>query len=466
MMSGNKFDVVVIGSGPGGYVCAIRCAQLGLKTAIVEKSDVLGGTCLNIGCIPSKALLHSTELFREARHGIDHGLKFDNLQPDVERLMQRKGKVVDQLRKGVETLVSKRGISVFNGLASFENPGEITITTANDKTSVNADNFVIATGSIPASLPFLQPDGERILTSTEALALKSIPGSLAVIGAGAIGLEMGSVWSRLGTDVTFIEFLPTIAAGSDIDVSRLAERIFKKQGMKFHTSTQLKACDDSGDSLRLTAEKKGKPLELEADKVLLSVGRKPFTDGLGLEKAGIETDQRGRVPVKEFRTSVKGIYAIGDVIEGPMLAHKAEEEGVAVAEMIAGRQSHYQADRIRAVIYTDPEIASVGISEEALKQSGRTYRTGSFPLVANGRAIAQSSTDGMVKILADSETDQILGASIIARGASEMISSIVAHMEYGGSAEDLAGTIHAHPTISESIKEAALAVGDKAIHIL
>ena len=465
-MTEKKFDVVIVGSGPGGYVCAIRCAQLGLKTALVEKSSFIGGTCLNIGCIPSKALLHSTELFREAAHGEDHGLEFENLRPNIKRLMDRKNRVVEQLRKGVETLVGKRDITVIHGTASFEGSHRLKVDSGKSVEHLTADNIVLATGSVPATLPFLQPDGKRVLTSTEALELETIPESMVVVGAGAIGLEMGSVWSRLGTKVTFIEFLPTIAAGSDSDVSRLAERIFKKQGMVFHTSTKLKACDTSGDKLILTAEKGEKELKFEAEKALLAVGRKPFTDGLGLEKAGIETDSRGRIPVNGFKTAAAGVFAIGDVIEGPMLAHKAEEEGVAVAELIAGKVPHYQPDRIPAVIYTDPEIASVGISEEALKKSGRAYRVGTFPLAANGRAIAQASTEGMAKILADAETDQILGASIIARGASEMISSVVAHMEYGGSAEDLAGTIHAHPTISEAVKEAALAVDKRALHIL
>lgn len=465
-MPDKDFDTVIIGSGPAGYVCAIRCAQLGMKTAIVEKSDFIGGTCLNIGCIPSKALLHSTELYREATHGSEHGLEFDNLRPNLKRLMDRKVKVVEQLRKGVETLVSKRGITLLNGYASFKDSSSVVVKSGDRSETVRSRNFVIATGSVPVSLPFLQPDGQRILTSTEALELDSIPESMVVVGAGAIGLEMGSVWSRLGTRVTFLEFLPTIAAGSDSDVSRLAERIFKKQGMQFHTSTRLTACEIRGDKLLLTAEKDGKELQLETGKVLLSVGRKPFTEGLGLERIGVETDDRGRIPVKGFRTSASGVFAVGDVIEGPMLAHKAEEEGVAVAEIIAGKKPHYQPERIPAVIYTDPEIASVGMGEEQLKKSGRAYKVGSFPLAANGRAIAQASTDGMAKIIADAGTDEILGASIIARGASEMIGSIVAHMEYGGSAEDLAGTVHAHPTVSETLKEAALAVDGRALHIL
>lgn len=465
-MTEQVFDAVIIGSGPGGYVCAIRCAQLGLKTAIVEKSPCLGGTCLNVGCIPSKALLHSTELFHEAKHGEAHGLVFDNLRPDLGKLMERKEQVVNQLRKGVETLISKRKIAIFHGTGTFDSPTRLTIESGESTQKIEGRNFVIATGSVPTFLPFMQPDGKRILTSTEALSLPEIPSSLLVVGAGAIGLELGSVWARLGTKVTFVEFLPTIAAGSDKDISRMAERIFKKQGMAFHTSTKVTGYEVVGKMVKLTAEKKGKQLELEAEKVLLSVGRKPFTEGLGLENIDLTTDERGRIPVSQFQTTVPRVYAIGDVIEGPMLAHKAEEDGVAVAELIAGRKPHVQYDRVPGVIYTDPEIASVGMTEEQAEAVGKKFKVGTFPLLANGRAIAQASTNGMAKVIADAETDEILGASMIARGASEIIGSVVAHMEYGGSAEDLAGTIHAHPTISESFKEAALAVDKKAIHSL
>ncbi|MEX0323922.1 MAG: dihydrolipoyl dehydrogenase [Puniceicoccaceae bacterium] len=466
-MSEEVFDVIIIGSGPGGYVCAIRCAQLGLKTAVIEKDPNLGGTCLNIGCIPSKALLHSTELYHQALHGDAHGLKFDNLQVDVKRLMDRKTKVIDQLRKGVETLLIKRDITVVQGKASFSDKKVLKVEQPDGSEVVlEGSNIVIATGSVPVALPFLQPDGERVVTSTEALAFDKVPSSMVVIGAGAIGLEMGSVWSRLGTEVTFVEFLPTIAAGSDPDISRLAERAFKKQGMKFHTSTKVTACELQEDKVVLTAEKKGKTLTFEAEKVLLSVGRKPFTDGLDLDKAGISADERGRIPVKQFRTATNGVWAIGDVIEGPMLAHKAEEDGVAVAEMIAGKLPHADYDRVPGVIYTEPEIASVGMTQVQAEEAGIEIKVGTFPLLANGRAIAQDATTGMAKVIADKKTDRILGAAIMASGASEIIASVTAHMEYGGSAEDLAGTIHAHPTISESLKEAALAVDKKAIHSL
>lgn len=465
-MSEHSYDVVVIGSGPGGYVCAIRCAQLGLKTAIVEKDEHTGGTCLNVGCIPSKALLHSTELFHSALHGEAHGLELSGLKMNVERLMQRKDAVVGQLRGGVNTLLSKRGIAIHKGLGSLAGPGTVAVTADGDSLTLRAANIVIATGSAPATLPFIQPDGDQVVTSNEAIAFKDIPKSLLVIGAGAIGLELGSVWSRLGTKVTFLEFLPTIAAGSDPDVSKMAERIFKAQGMEFHTSTEVTGCVKTATSVTLTARKKGVEATYEAEKVLLCVGRKPYTDGLNLESVGLATDSKGRIPVKEFQTAVQGLWAIGDVIDGPMLAHKAEEDGVAVAEAIAGRTAHQDYTLVPNVVYTHPEIASVGLTEKAALQAGRTVKTGKFPLAANGRAIAQGATDGFCKVIADAQTDELLGAAIIAPGASEMIASVVAHMTYGGSAEDLGATVHAHPTISESLKESAMALHGQAIHAL
>lgn len=466
-MAENAYDVVVIGSGPGGYVCAIRCAQLGLKTALVEKDSHLGGTCLNVGCIPSKALLHSSELYHQAAHGEAHGLLFDNLRPDVAKLMERKLKVVNQLRKGVSTLIDKRGISVHRGTGRLKGDGKVQVTDSEGKeTTLQADDIVLATGSVPVALPFLKPDEDRVLTSTEALELDSVPESLLVIGAGAIGLELGSVWSRLGSNVTFVEFLPTIAAGSDDDVSRLAERIFKKQGMQFLTSTKVVSAEIGSESVTLTIERNEKSDTLTAERVLLSVGRKPFTEGLGLETVGIKTDARGRIPVKGFRTEAKGVWAIGDIIEGPMLAHKAEEDGVAAANLIAGRHGEAHYARVPGVIYTHPEIATIGMTERQAKEAGIPVKVGTFNLLANGRAIAQDATEGMAKVIAHAETDQILGAAIIAAGASEMIAAVAAHMEYGGSAEDLGATIHAHPTISEALKEAALAVNGQAIHAL
>lgn len=466
-MSDQHYDVVIIGSGPGGYVCAIRCAQLGLKTAIVEKERDLGGTCLNIGCIPSKALLHSTELYQQFEHGENHGITADNLRMDVGRLMARKEKVVDQLRKGVGVLLEKRKVEVFKGRGSFESANRITIEDADGgRRTVETDNTVIATGSVPADLPFLKPDGKTVVTSTEAIAFESIPESMLVVGAGAIGLELGSVWSRLGTAVTFVEFLPTVAAGSDDDVSKLAERIFKKQGMTIHTSTRVTGCDVKKGKAIVTAERKGKEVTYEVEKVLLSVGRKPFTEGLGLEKAGLKTDGKGRLPVDRFHTEVKGIWAIGDVIEGPMLAHKAEEDGVAVAEAIAGKPVHMDYSRVPNVIYTHPEIATIGMTERQAREKGLEIKVGKFPLQANGRALAQDATDGMAKVICDAQSDRILGAAVIAAGASEMIAAVGAHMEYGGSSEDLGCTVHPHPTISEALKEAALSVQNRAIHAL
>lgn len=465
-MSEHTYDVIVIGSGPGGYVCAIRCAQLGLKTALVEKDEHPGGTCLNVGCIPSKALLHSTELFHAARHGESHGIELAGLKVNMERLMQRKDAVVGQLRGGVKTLLTKRGITIHRGTGAFAGKGRVEVKGDADSLTLSAKHIVIATGSAPATLPFIKPDGSQIVTSNEAIAFTEVPKSLLVIGAGAIGLELGSVWSRLGTEVTFLEFLPTIAAGSDPDVSKMAERIFKGQGMEFHTSTEVTGYKKSTSSVTLTARKNGEEKTFKGEKVLLCVGRKPFTDGLNLESVGIKTDEKGRIPVNGFKTATEGVWAIGDVIQGPMLAHKAEEDGVAVAEAIAGRSPHQDYSLVPNVVYTHPEIASVGMTEKAAIEAGRSVKCGKFPLAANGRAIAQGATEGFCKVIADAHTDEILGAAIIAPGASEMIASVVAHMTYGGSAEDLGATVHAHPTISESLKEAALSLHGQAIHAL
>lgn len=461
------YDLTIIGSGPGGYVCAFRAAQLGLQTAIVEKDPHLGGTCLNVGCIPSKALLHSTHLFHEAAHGETHGILAKDVQIDVAKLMQRKTNVVDQLRKGVATLIEKRKITLFKGTASFETASRLKVQNADGGSqTVESRNVVIATGSEPVELPFLPFDGTHILSSTEAIALDKVPDSMVVIGGGAIGLEIGSIWARLGTKVTVVEFLPTIAAGSDADVSKLAERIFKKQGLKIDTQTKVTGAEIKNGKVHLQAERKGNAISYIADKVLVSVGRKPYTKGLGLDSIGIELDSKGRIPTEKLETSVPNVYAIGDVIEGPMLAHKAEEDGVVVAEVIAGKPFHLSYDRVPGVIYTEPEIATVGLTEQQAKDLSIPYKVGKFSLLANGRAIAQAATDGMAKIISHAETDRILGAAVIASSGSEMIASIVAHMEYGGSAEDIARTIHAHPTISESIKEAALAVDGNALHAL
>ncbi|KAF0095573.1 MAG: dihydrolipoamide dehydrogenase [Puniceicoccaceae bacterium 5H] len=465
-MSDTSFDVIVIGSGPGGYVCAIRAAQLGLKTAVVERDSALGGTCLNVGCIPSKALLHSSEFYHEVSQSENHGVKVDGLKLDLAQMMKRKDEVVKRMNGGVKMLMDKRKITVFEGTGELQGEGKVKVTPSKgDAQTLEGKNIVIATGSAPVELPFLKFDGKHIVSSTEAIAFDEVPPRMLVIGGGAIGLELGCVWSRLGSEVTVIEFLPTIAAGSDDDISKLAERVFKKQGLKIATKTKVTGAEVKDGVVKLTAEQKDKEVTYEAEKVLLAVGRRAYTEGLGLDKAGVEADERGRVKVDEhLRTSAKGVWAIGDVVAGPMLAHKAEEDGVAVAEWIAGKAGHIDWDLVPGVIYTDPEIANVGLTERAAKEQGIDVKVGKFALAANGRAVAQDATDGVVKIIADAKTDKILGAAIIARGASEMIANIVAHMTYGGSAEDLGRTIHAHPTVSESIKEAALAVDKQAIH--
>jgi dihydrolipoamide dehydrogenase len=460
-----SYDLLVIGSGPGGYVCALRGAQLGLKTAIVEKDPYRGGTCLNIGCIPSKALLHSSHLYHEAKHGESHGIVSKDVAIDVAKLMERKDKVVKQLNGGVDMLLKKAKIDVLEGTGKLLGEGKVEVSKDGKTETYEAKNIVLATGSVPVELPFLKFDGESIVSSTEALTFEKVPESLLVIGGGAIGLELGSVWSRLGSKVTVVEFLPQIAAGADEDVSKQLTRFFKKQGLTIEVETKVTGAEKKDGKVIISAEKKGKETTFEAEKVLVSVGRKPFTEGLGLAEAGVELDDRKRIKVDgKLRTSVNGVWAIGDVIAGPMLAHKAEEDGVAVAEWIAGKAGHVDWEMVPSVIYTNPEVGSVGLTERAAKDKGIEYKVGNFNLAANGRAIAQDATDGFVKILADAKTDKLLGASIVASGASEMIANVVAHMTYGGSAEDLARTIHAHPTISESVKEAAMAVDKWAIH--
>jgi len=466
MSEENTFDLIIIGSGPGGYVAAIRGAQLGLKTALIEKEKYLGGTCLNVGCIPSKALLHSTEMYHFAGHGADaHGIDLTNLSINIEKLMAKKSKTVDQLRAGVQHLMRANKIKVFNGLGMLAGDSKVRIKERNDETVLNGKHIIIATGSSSIELPFLQFDGEIVVSSDQAIAFNTVPEKLAVVGAGAIGLELGSVWARLGSKVEVIEFLPNIAPTFDKDVSKMAERLFKKQGLNFHLKTKVTGLKKEKGKNILTAEKDGKEIVFEADKVLVAVGRKPYTDRLGLETAGIETDDKGRIPVdKYFKTSADGIYAIGDVIPGPMLAHKAEEEGVACVERIAGQAGHVNYDVIPNVIYTEPEIASVGMTEAAAKEAGIEFKSGKFNFAGNGRAIATDATDGFVKVTACAKTDRIIGVQVIAKSASELISAAVTHMEYGGSAEDLGRTIHAHPTLSEAMKEAGLAVGGNAIH--
>ena len=468
-MKTKKFDIAIIGGGPGGYVCAIRAAQLGLNTALVEKNTNLGGTCLNVGCIPSKALLHSTEMFAFCKNeSSKHGILHENLSIDLTSLMKRKEKVVQNLRHGVATLVSKRKIQVVTGTAMIEKPGFISVKAESENSQkVEAKNIVIATGSQPVELPFLPFDQKSVCSSDQAIAWDTIPSKLVVIGAGAIGLELGSVWNRLGSEVTVIEFLPQIAPTFDLDIARIAQRIFKKQGLILHTDTQVTGIQKNDERLLLKADKKGKTIEFEAEKVLVSVGRKPFNSGLGLEDLGVKRDERGFILVdKHYKTGIPGIFAIGDTIPGPMLAHKAEEEGIAVAEIIAGKAGHVNYQTIPNVIYTDPEIAAVGLTEREAKDQGLTVKIGKFPFSANGRGLASGHTDGQVKVIADSKTDALVGIQIIASHASELIAEAVTHMEYGGSAEDMARTVHAHPTLSEALKEAAMGIDHSAIHSL
>lgn len=463
-MAENTFDVIVIGSGPGGYVAAIRAAQLGLKTAIIEKHSQLGGTCLNVGCIPSKALLHSTEIYHTIAHqAANNGIKISGIETDIAAMMAKKNRVVDQLRGGIKALMKANKIDVFTGTGKIASPTQVEI----EKQVLNAKNIIIATGSQVVELPFLKFDGQTVVSSDNAIAFDAVPKKIVIVGAGAIGLELGSVWQRLGSDVTIVELLPRIAITFDHEISKLAERIFKKQGIKFELDAKVTGMKKDGKTVLLTAEKEGKVLEFPADKIIICVGRKPYTEGLGLEAVGIERDKQGRIITDEhFRTNVPNIYAIGDVIKGPMLAHKAEEEGVALAEMIAGKAGHINYNIIPNIIYTNPELASVGISEQEAKEQNRAIKVGKFPFAANGRALASDAGEGFVKIISDAKTDRILGVQIIGSHASELIAPAVAHMEYGGSAEDMARTVAAHPTLSEVLKEAALACENRAIHAI
>ncbi|HYI06291.1 MAG TPA: dihydrolipoyl dehydrogenase [Reyranella sp.] len=460
-----SFDVIVIGAGPGGYVCAIRAAQLGLKVACVEKRETLGGTCLNVGCIPSKALLQSSEHFEEAKHKLaDHGVMFDGVKLDLAKMQARKGEVVSANVKGVEFLFKKNKVTWLKGAATILAPGKVEIAGE----TYEAKTIVIATGSESTPLRGVEVDETQVVTSTGALELPAVPGHLVVIGGGVIGLELGSVWRRLGAEVTVIEFLDRLVPGMDNEIAKLLERTLSKQGLKFKLKSKVTGAVKSADGVTLTVEPAagGASEEIKADVVLLSIGRRPHTEGLGLAEAGVALDERGRVKTDgHFQTNLTGIYAIGDVIAGPMLAHKAEDEGVAVAEILAGQKGHVNYDVIPSVVYTSPEIASVGKTEEELKQAGIAYTVGKFPFTANGRSKVNQTTDGFVKILADAKTDRVLGVHIIGREAGEMIHEACVLMEFDGSAEDLARTCHAHPTRSEAIKEAALAVGKRAIHM-
>ena len=460
-----SFDVIIIGAGPGGYVCALRAAQLGMKVACVEQRATLGGTCLNVGCIPSKALLQSTENLHAVQHDFaQHGIGVDNIRVDLARMQARKGEVVTANVKGVEFLFDKNRVTWLKGTGRIAAPGRVAV----DGTEYEAKHIVIATGSASIALPGVALNGSRIVDSTGALELDAVPKSLAVIGGGYIGLELGSVWQRLGAEVTVIEFLDRLVPGMDGEIAKTFQRVLGKQGIRFKLSTKVTAARIEADGVALTLEPAagGAAQELRAGVVLVAIGRRAFSEGLGLEAAGVQTDERGRVKIDaQFATSATGIYAIGDVIAGPMLAHKAEEEGVALAEMLAGQAGHVDYDVIPGVVYTWPEVASIGRTEEQLKADGVAYNVGKFPFSANGRARAMGSTDGFVKILADKATDRVLGAHIIGPDAGTLIAEIATAMEFGASAEDIARTCHAHPTLSEAVKEAALAVDGRALHI-
>jgi dihydrolipoamide dehydrogenase len=464
------YDLVVIGTGPGGYVCAVRAAQLGMKVAVVEKNATLGGTCLNVGCMPSKALLHASEMFEEAGHSFAKmGISVPAPKLDLPSMMNFKQQGIDGNVKGVEFLMKKNKIDVISGKGRILGTGKVEVSSGDGKTqTVETKNIVIATGSDVAKLKGIEIDEKRVVSSTGALSLDKVPSRLLIVGAGVIGLELGSVWSRLGAQVTVVEFLDRILPGMDGEVAKQFQRILEKQGFAFKLGAKVTGVDTSGKTLIAQIEPAagGKSETLEADVVLVAIGRVPYTEGLGLKEAGVALDDRGRVQIDaHFATSVEGVYAIGDVVAGPMLAHKAEDEGVAVAEILAGQAGHVNYDVIPGVVYTTPEVSAVGKTEEELKQAGAAYTVGKFPFTANGRSKVNQTTEGFVKVLADAKTDRVLGVHIVGREAGEMIQEAAVLMEFGGSAEDLARTCHAHPTRSEAIKEAALAVGKRAIHM-
>jgi dihydrolipoyl dehydrogenase len=464
------FDLVVIGTGPGGYVCAIRASQLGLKVAVVEKRETHGGTCLNVGCIPSKAILHSSELFEEAGHEFSAmGIKVSDPELDLPAMMGHKQEVIDTNVAGVAYLLKKNKIAVFHGAGKIAGSGKVEISlNAGGNEVLETKNIVIATGSDVAQLPGIEIDEKQIVSSTGALELGSVPERLLVVGAGVIGLELGSVWRRLGSQVTVVEFLDRILPGMDGEVAKTFARTMKKQKMTLKLSTKVTGVEKTDKGLKVTVEqaKGGDAAVIETDVMLVAIGRVPYTSGLGLEESGVELDPRGRIKTdKHFKTSVDGIYAIGDVIDGPMLAHKAEDEGVAVAEILVGQAGHVNYDVIPGVVYTMPEVAVVGKTEEELKDAGVDYAVGKFSFTANGRAKAMRKTDGFIKVLADKKTDRVLGVHMIGAAVGEMIHEACVLMEFGGSAEDLARTCHAHPTLSEAVKEAAMAVDKRAIHM-
>src|SRR5213080_499742 len=465
----DKFDVVIIGSGPGGYVAAIRAGQLGLKTAIIEKDKELGGTCLNIGCIPSKALLTSSDHFSFAKkEAAKHGIVIENPRVDLPTMQKRKDRVVKTLTGGVRQLMKTNKVMVLEGMGTIAAPGKVSVkSSAGETQEIETKNIVIATGSVAIELPFAKFDGKTIVSSTEALCFEEAPKKFLVVGAGAIGLELGSVWNRLGSEVTMLEFLPRIALGFDLELSNLLQRVLTAQGITFHLETKVSAVKVDNGHATVTAAKNGQELKFEADKVLVSVGRRPFSDALGAEKVGVAFDEKRRIKVdKHFRTNVDGIYAIGDVIAGPMLAHKAEDEGIACVEIIAGKAGHVNYEAIAGIIYTNPELAGVGLTEEQAKEQGIDYRVGRFPFRANSRALCSDDVEGMVKFVADAKTDRILGAHILHHTASELIAEAVSVIEFGGSSEDIGRTTHSHPTLSEAVREAALNVEKRALHII
>jgi dihydrolipoamide dehydrogenase len=465
-----SFDTVVIGGGPGGYVAAIKAAQLGQKTACIEKRGTLGGTCLNVGCIPSKALLNASHKYHEAKHDFaKFGITFDKLDINVDQMLEQKKKAVTGLTKGIEGLFKKNKVEYVKGFGKLVGKNEIQVTDNEGKTqTVSAKNIIIATGSEPIALPFLPFDEKLVCSSTGALDFQRPPKKLVVVGGGVIGLELGSVWGRLGSEVTVVEFLDRIVPFLDSEVGKNFQSILQKQGMKFMLSTKVTGAQKSANGVVLNIESAagGNAQQLQADAVLVSIGRRPFTDNLGLETVGIKKDNKGRIVTdSHFRTNVPNIYAIGDVIAGPMLAHKAEDEGIAVAEILAGKSAHIDYNTIPSVIYTHPEVANVGKSEEELKAAGIKYKIGKFPFLANSRAKTNDETAGFVKVLTDAETDRILGVHIIGPNAGEQIAELVLALEYGASAEDVGRTCHAHPTLSEAVKEACMAAYEKPIHI-
>ena len=463
-----EFDLIVIGGGPGGYVCAIRAAQLGLKTACVESRGTLGGTCLNVGCIPSKSLLNLSENYKKAKKDfINQGIEISNVKLNIDKMMSNKNKSVQVLTKGIEYLFKKNKVTYIKGKGVIFSKQDVVVYNNNEKKNYKAKNIVIATGSYPTSIPGINIDEKDILSSTGALSLSSVPKSLTVIGGGYIGLEMGSVWSRLGAEVTVVEYLDHITPGMDREVSKEFQKILSKQGIKFKLNTKVTSVKKQSSQIEVECQDKisNEKYAINTDKVLIAVGRRPYTEGLNLNKIGVKKDNQGRIEVnKKLQTSINNIYAIGDVIQGPMLAHKAEEEGIAVAEILAGQAGHVNYDIIPGVIYTSPEVASVGKTEEQLKTQNVSYKIGKFPFLANSRAKVNNETEGFVKILADMNTDKVLGVHIIGPHCGDMIAEMALAMEFGASSEDIARTCHAHPTHTEAIKEAALAGDKRPIH--